>query len=187
MAGPEDLSLLQGLLAARTGGGDPAALLADSDDPRMKLFAQLLARRQEAAAQAEGAGAEAEESAPRFAVETIEMEPEPAGPSPAELRLRRRLAMAEEEIARLEEVNDLLAAALGACERCWGEDRRCPRCRGRGRPGARRPDPDLFARLVVPAVERVRRARKTAAGPPVRPPAADLTPIFDRTTTPERR
>jgi len=44
-----------------------------------------------------------------------------------------------------------LAAALGACGLCWGEDDFCPSCRGRGRPGMVRPDLELRARLLGPA------------------------------------
>jgi hypothetical protein len=44
-----------------------------------------------------------------------------------------------------------LAAALGACGLCWGEDGSCPSCRGRGRPGMVRPDLELRARLFGPA------------------------------------
>jgi hypothetical protein len=44
-----------------------------------------------------------------------------------------------------------LAAALGACGMCWGEDDHCPTCRGRGRPGMVRPDLEIRARLLGPA------------------------------------
>lgn len=40
-----------------------------------------------------------------------------------------------------------LAAAFGACGLCWGEDPRCPGCRGRGRPGRFAPDPELRLRM----------------------------------------
>jgi hypothetical protein len=49
-----------------------------------------------------------------------------------------------------------VAAALGACPRCLGEVPGCPACGGDGVPGMRRPDPDAFARYVIPAVRRVR-------------------------------
>ena len=47
-----------------------------------------------------------------------------------------------------------LAAALGACPRCVGEDEGCPVCGGRGVPGARRPHPGMFDEIVRPAVRR---------------------------------
>lgn len=66
------------------------------------------------------------------------------------------------------EVEDLrrrtrtLSHALGACPRCWGDDRSCLRCRGRGRPGGRAPDAHLFDAYVVPAVRRHHRATTKA-------------------------
>jgi hypothetical protein len=62
-------------------------------------------------------------------------------------RQGRRLYEAHQSVtARLAD----LAAALGACGICWGEDEFCPSCRGRGRPGMVRPDPELRARLLGP-------------------------------------
>src|SRR5688500_9436515 len=61
----------------------------------------------------------------------------------------------EQEIHDLREVNDTLAAALGACPICWGGDRTCETCDGYGRVGSYRPDPALYVRLVAPAVRRV--------------------------------
>jgi hypothetical protein len=47
--------------------------------------------------------------------------------------------------------NNALAAAVGACD-CWGEDRDCAFCDGQGTPGWVRPDGELFAEYVDPAV-----------------------------------
>ncbi len=69
------------------------------------------------------------------------------------------------ELADLREVNDTVASALGACPVCWGGDRDCEACRGRGRAGFRDPDPALFEELVLPAARRV-RARRTEAPRP---------------------
>lgn len=62
----------------------------------------------------------------------------------------------QQELADLREVNDTVAAALGACRVCWGGDPGCPACAGQGRAGWRAPDRALFQELVVPAVRRVR-------------------------------
>ena len=60
--------------------------------------------------------------------------------------------------------NRTVAAALGACARCWGEDERCRVCGGRGRPGGRTPDAVLYSELVEPAVRRrLRQERDLAA------------------------
>jgi hypothetical protein len=65
------------------------------------------------------------------------------------------LRACREEVADLREVNDATAAALGACRICWGGNRSCPVCGGRGRPGANLPDLRLYNELVIPAVERM--------------------------------
>ena len=61
-----------------------------------------------------------------------------------------------DEVEELRARAVLLADATGACPRCWGEDVSCSRCRGRGRPGGRSPNPSLFESFVVPAVRRRR-------------------------------
>ncbi len=58
---------------------------------------------------------------------------------------RRLYAAHRQAIERLAD----LAAALGACGLCWGEDDGCPSCRGRGHPGAMRPDPKLHNRIFA--------------------------------------
>ena len=68
------------------------------------------------------------------------------------------------ELADLREVNDTLAAALGACPACWGGDEECSDCEGYGHPGSSRPDPALFQQLVVPAVRRVERGHAKDRG-----------------------
>jgi hypothetical protein len=56
--------------------------------------------------------------------------------------------------ARLE----MLAAALGACPVCFGENVLCEICHGAGRPGGRAPSAPEFRMFILPAVERVRAA-----------------------------
>jgi hypothetical protein len=53
---------------------------------------------------------------------------------------------------------ETLAAALGACPVCWGEDQRCRECRGRGAPGAFPPDKRAFSDFVAPTIRRMRKA-----------------------------
>lgn len=60
------------------------------------------------------------------------------------------------ELERLRNRNELVAAALGACDRCFGDDDSCPVCGGEGRPGWEPPDRRLFAEIVGPALERLR-------------------------------
>jgi hypothetical protein len=85
--------------------------------------------------------------------------------------LRRRFADLENELDELRDRNERFAAAVGACYRCWGEDRRCRVCGGRGRPGSQPRDRELFGELVAPALWTVRpdspQAPDGAAGQPV--------------------
>jgi hypothetical protein len=69
------------------------------------------------------------------------------------------------EVQTLRARNAMLADALGACPRCWGEDVRCVRCQGRGRPGGRQPDRLLFTEIIEPAVRRAAVRPASAASP----------------------
>lgn len=72
------------------------------------------------------------------------------------------------ELKLLRERNDLLAAAVGACCLCWGQDLGCRSCRGRGGPGFCMPDEALFGEYLVPAIQTLRaqkaKVRNFAAG-----------------------
>jgi hypothetical protein len=52
---------------------------------------------------------------------------------------------------------EILAAALGACPDCWGDNGPCTACGGEGHPGAYRPDRQAFAGYVLPAVRAIQR------------------------------
>ena len=52
-------------------------------------------------------------------------------------------------------VNNTLAAALGSCENCWGEDQSCETCGGEGIPGWRDVNKRLFNIYVQPCLEKV--------------------------------
>ena len=60
------------------------------------------------------------------------------------------------EVKVLRQRNDTLAAALGSCYLCWGEDPLCMHCGGQGQPGASPPDAGLFSELITPAVKAMR-------------------------------
>lgn len=108
---------------------------------------------------------------------TIVPEPVADGLGDEVLRLAEQLATAEARIDTMkrqarrllasyrdatEQLADL-AAALGACGLCWGEDGSCPSCRGRGRPGMVRPDFELRARLFGPARPRAGSTEQSVA------------------------
>lgn len=66
----------------------------------------------------------------------------------------------DDELEALREVNDTLAAALGACPHCWGGNPGCETCGGQGATGAMDPDEKLFAELILPAVRRFGATRR---------------------------
>ena len=77
--------------------------------------------------------------------------------------LREELQKLSAELRVLRERNDLLAATLGACCLCWGQDQECRFCRGRGRPGFMMPDEAHIGEFVLPAIQmlRAQRAKKS--------------------------
>jgi hypothetical protein len=136
----------------------------------------------DAQAMAQRMMAELRESNPQLAIlaqlmqaRTIVPDPVSADLSDEVIRLADQLAAAEARIDAMKrqarrlvalhrEADDRLAdlaAALGACGLCWGEDDFCPSCRGRGRPGMVRPDFELRARLLGPARPREGPAEQT--------------------------
>lgn len=84
----------------------------------------------------------------------------------------------EEARVRLE----TLAAALGACPVCFGENLLCETCHGAGRPGARAPAGQEFRTFILPAVERVRAAIRRD---PYRRPWPRPSPGSSATNTPQ--
>jgi len=67
--------------------------------------------------------------------------------------LRQHFDEITAELGALRDRLGELAGALGACPVCFGEDRSCQWCRGRGVPGFMPPEPAGFNRLVMPAVQ----------------------------------
>jgi hypothetical protein len=155
-------------LMSESDGDSPAevqAMLAqaDSADPRLLLLTTLLARR--LPAEAKWTTEEIPEhpygwerhkplSAMGFSGEGASSSNEHQGS-----RLLEKLRLLRGELEELREWNEALAAALGACARCWGEDPNCPGCQGSGSPGAEIPNRPLFTAFVVPAVRRVQAAQ----------------------------
>lgn len=77
------------------------------------------------------------------------------------------------ELQSLRERNARLAAAVGACRLCFGEDALCEVCGGRGAPGSRPPRPEAFRRYVLPAIRRARQV-ESGGGGRAPPRAADV-------------
>jgi hypothetical protein len=81
------------------------------------------------------------------------------------LELEENLNRAYVELEELQERNDMLALALGACHLCFGEDALCKECGGRGAPGSRPPKPAAFRKYVLPAYRRAKAIEDEADSP----------------------
>ncbi|ATY30894.1 hypothetical protein CVN68_01925 [Sphingomonas psychrotolerans] len=128
--------------AASAATLDPAAMMQEfaAGDPRMAALVEMM--------QAQRAQPCNDVAAPDERDELIvEMS---ARLDAAEARLTKmtRIARQLHEAGRAASQRlSNLAAALGACGLCWGDDPACLGCRGRGRPGMVRPDPQIRAEL----------------------------------------
>jgi hypothetical protein len=90
--------------------------------------------------------------------------------------VRAELSGLTAELKLLQQRNDLLAAALGACCLCWGQNLDCRSCRGRGGPGFCIPDECLFEEFVVPAIRTLRAQRANHKNsPPVQSRTSNVT------------
>jgi hypothetical protein len=105
---------------------------------------------------------EGEEEPPPPAIGRWSAGADPRRRNDAMQRLRSRFDALREELEELRERQDRLAAALGACADCWGEDPQCEVCGGMGASGSFVPDPRLYRALVTPACRAVgaRRERR---------------------------
>lgn len=156
--------LLQALTASGSGGGLSTKELLMSQlgegDPNTALLANLLMQ------QGDSPDADSDEADDReLPQQRRETERLQERMSRAIRQLRQEIDQIHQELEVLESRNDALAAALGACYLCWGEDEGCPVCRGRGRAGAFLPDRTLFVELVYPAVQRCRQHQTQVNAP----------------------
>jgi hypothetical protein len=76
--------------------------------------------------------------------------------------LKRMARSMFDEIQALRARNDMLAAALGACHLCWGEDSECPYCAGAGKVGAYVISLRTFDQVVGPALQQLEQRPRLA-------------------------
>lgn len=162
MANPVDNPLLAQMLNG--GGGLSQAAMADAllaQFPNMDAQTQMLARyllenRQNEVEEAEEIDADFDDLARIEKGDLAEEEIDADFDDLAEDDTASEAFMEmEAELAELRERNDELAAALGCCYICFGEDEACPVCRGNGYPGAKQPDKMLFKRYVLPVIKKL--------------------------------
>jgi hypothetical protein len=169
-----DPQVLMSLLAARNGGALPSGM----EDPQVAL-ARMAQNNPTVAALLQMM--EAQKGA-AVAHEPIVVEGTAVDVTDNEIgALHAQLEAAYAEVKLLRDRCDTLAAALGACGVCWGQDFSCRACRGHGAPGRMIPDQELFSEFVVPAVRLMHasRQRSNNVGSFTRPSAVktDSTPM----------
>lgn len=130
-------------LAADSAGSPIDGLLTGlaQNNPSLAWLPQLMAMRRQRELEVVPAAGEIDEL--RAALRQWQLR--------AEKMYRRAQALKAELTESQERMSDI-AAALGACGLCWGEDDTCPGCRGRGKPGhfaAAEPAPRI---AEIPAV-----------------------------------
>ncbi|MBI4902281.1 MAG: hypothetical protein HY820_01515 [Acidobacteria bacterium] len=151
--------------------GGPAAeeslrqYLAAHEDPKIRMFAEWAERQRQ----------QQDEQASVVEVQAV-VEPDSAMEESGETtRILQRQRRLKRELAFQREIGDTLAAALGACYLCWGDDPACDSCRGEGAPGWGDPDPDLFAEMIVPALKKINKQRKASRANETRQPHPNQT------------
>jgi hypothetical protein len=131
----------------------------ESTNPTLGLIAKYFLARREQEAQNEVAS-DSEAEAEHIAIEY----------SARLTRIFQRLEEIKDlrvELEELRERNDALAAALGACYLCWGEDPRCPVCGGSGDPGSATLDMQMFAQWVAPALPHLKAQKEVKSTVPI--------------------
>lgn len=128
------------------------SLLGDRLDDRARLLLELLAGREE----------------PSPDVDEVTFDNARTSERAARRRaLRHRFREMADELSELRHRHVVLAEALGACPNCWGEERSCPDCGGRGAPGALAISEDSYEALLMPAVTAYKRQQQPLVQDPV--------------------
>ena len=124
--------------------GNPAPLLANqSADPLMAaLFGSMLMRKP-APTEFDGAE-EGDDAARNRALREREL-----------VRARQIIVKLKDQLASADAMANHIAEIFGACEFCWGLNRVCPRCGGKGSPGFRDPKQEELLSWVEPALEKL--------------------------------
>ena len=118
--------------------GNPSSLLSNqSTDPLMAaLFSSMLRK-------------------PEMTEEGDDAKPEEGLHERELIRARRVIARLKDDLASADAMANHIAEIFGACEFCWGLNRLCPRCSGKGSPGFKDPKQEELLSWVEPALQRV--------------------------------
>ncbi|HEU4364168.1 MAG TPA: hypothetical protein VFT13_01750 [Candidatus Krumholzibacteria bacterium] len=166
MLSMDTLSLFKEMMASPHDAASRAgAALAEHDDPRVRMIAEMWASQR---AEATGDEPDAE---PADDVSAAEVRPEPDM-----ARIRDHIRLLTDHLRYERQLRHEMARALGACH-CLGEDAECGDCGGAGTPGTRIPDRRAFAHFVLPVIMRMKQdRRRTAVSETPREPAGSEAP-----------
>lgn len=70
-------------------------------------------------------------------------------------RARITIRKLKESLAAADTMAHYIAEVFGACPQCWGLNRLCPECKGRGMPGSGEPQEDELLSWVGPALAKL--------------------------------
>jgi hypothetical protein len=148
----DTLSLLRSQLDAQT-----------RDNPKVALLLRLLERRQQQASEPQA------EAVPDSEEEALSEHEEAAEETRRQRahdikKLEETVNKVYAELEALRARNDSVAAALGACHMCFGEDPLCEECDGLGLPGSLTPEPAAFRKYVLPAFCRAKAVETQRGG-----------------------
>ncbi len=151
----DTISMVKEMMASpRESAARACAMLAEHDDPRIRLIAEMWAQ-QSAASDEESEAAQELDPAAEVIVPALR-------PRVDLTRIRERLYELNEELHFARELLRQVALALGSCH-CLGEDPDCDDCHGRGVPGTLDPEPASFARYALPAMRKMKESRRGTA------------------------
>jgi hypothetical protein len=69
-------------------------------------------------------------------------------------RLKKIIARLRQEVASANVMAHFIADIFGTCHACWGLNKLCQQCGGKGRPGYANPDLDELRAWVEPALKK---------------------------------
>lgn len=155
--------MMQGKVKPKALLSQMVAEMAD-DDPQMAMVSQYLAMQPDDDSDDESADEEIREGAnpSRQWVDDQELMSLREEVATIQANLEEQTQLLQELIDR----NTELAAALGACPECWGENQSCSACHGRGVPGALKPDKKCFDYYIAPLLARLKSMSKHRGQPP---------------------
>jgi hypothetical protein len=71
------------------------------------------------------------------------------------LRAKKTIAKLKDGLASADTMANHIAEIFGACEFCWGLNKLCPRCGGRGGPGFADPKQEELLGWIEPALQKL--------------------------------